>query len=70
MNDTPRTDAFIGLAKDWSDFARQLESENAVLREAFRKLVDREFTYLNGHAEGITLSDITDARLALAKATT
>ena len=37
MSDTPRTDAFEQLVDrpiNWWDFARQLERENAALREA------------------------------------
>ena len=38
MSDTPKTDAFEALVDrpiNWWDFARQLERENAALREKF-----------------------------------
>ncbi len=45
MNDTPKTDAFEALVNrpmNWWDWARELERENAALREALHNAEELE----------------------------
>jgi hypothetical protein len=59
MSDTPRTDAFEALTErpiNWWDFARELERENAALREDKERLdwlaVDESVMVTVFHADG------------------
>ena len=50
MSDTPKTDAFEALVNrpmDWWDFARELERENATLREALAIESERSLYWRN-----------------------
>lgn len=74
MSNTPRTDAvsFAVVSNDdkstvvWSDFARELECENAALRAAIGE--SEEFARKNGETAGAKIKELLRENAALQEA--
>ena len=74
MSATPRTDTEAFAADDscydvvQADFARDLERENAALREAARRGVDADHELQNAFEDAVTRAERAEAELAAAVA--